>query len=126
MDGRRRPTMPSGQTRRARLLFSRVGGCSATDTARLVHVSRATVHNGHRRSRAEGLAGLVDRRRSGRPTVLDRHPATPSPPWRPPVLDAFGWRRLSHQEVREVALDDREPGVEPADEDRIASGKYRS
>ena len=95
-----------------------------------MHVSRAIVHNGHRRSRAEGRAGLVDRLRSGRPTVLDRHPAAPappSPPWRPPVLNGVGWRGLSHQEVREAALDDREPtGVESADEDRSASGEYRS
>ena len=48
------------------------GGCSPTETARLLHISRATVHLWHRRYRAEGLAGLVDRPRSGRPTVLNR------------------------------------------------------
>ena len=41
-------------------------------TARLLHVSRATVHLCHRRYGAERLTGLVDRPRSGRPTVLDR------------------------------------------------------
>ena len=35
-------------------------------------ISRATVHLWYRRYRAEGLAGLVDRPRSGRPTVLNR------------------------------------------------------
>ena len=68
----RRPTTPSGQTRRARILLALDVGRSATETAKLLHVSRATVHLWHRRYRAEGLAGLVDRPRSGRPTVLDR------------------------------------------------------
>jgi len=52
-------------------LLSLDGGRSPTDTARLFHISRATVHLWHRRYRAEGLAGLVDRPRSGRPTVLN-------------------------------------------------------
>ena len=68
----RRPTTPSGQTRRARILLALDGGSSATDTARLLHISRATVHLWHRRYPAEGLGGLVDRPRSGRPTVLER------------------------------------------------------
>ena len=68
----RRSTTPSGQTRRARILLSLDGGRSPTETARLLHISRATVHLWHRRYRAEGLAGLVDRPRSGRPTVLNR------------------------------------------------------
>ena len=68
----RRPTTPSGQTRRARILLSLDGGCSPTETARLLHSSRATVHVWHRRYGAEGIAGLVDRPRSGRPTVLNR------------------------------------------------------
>ena len=69
----RRSTTPSGQTRRARILLSLDGGRSPTETARLLHISRATVHLWHRRYRADGLDGLVDRPRSGRPTVLSRH-----------------------------------------------------
>ena len=62
---------------------------------------------------------------------LARHPAAgvpPSPAWRPPVSDAVGWRGLSHQEIRDAALDDVEPtaAVEPADEDRGASGEHAS
>ena len=61
---------------------------------------------------------------------LARHPAATapsSPPWHPPVSDVVGWRGLSHQEVREAALDDLEPtAVEPADEHRSASGEHRS
>ena len=67
----RRPTTPTGQTRRARILLALDAGRSATDTATLLHVSRSTVHLWHRRYLAEGLAGLVDRARSGRRTVLD-------------------------------------------------------
>ena len=67
----RRPTTPSGQTRRARILLSLDAGRSPTETARLLHISRATVHLWHRRYRAEGLAGLMDRPRSGRSTVID-------------------------------------------------------
>ena len=68
----RRSTTPSGQTRRARILLALDAGRSATETARLPHVSRATVHLWHRRYLAEGVGGLADRPRSGRPTVLDR------------------------------------------------------
>ena len=68
----RRSTTPSGQTRRARILLSLDGCRSPTETARLLHISRATVHLWHRRYRADGLDGLVDRPRSGRPTVLSR------------------------------------------------------
>ena len=67
----RRSTTPSGQTRRARILLSLDESRSPTETARLLHISRATVHLWHRRYRAEGLAGLADRPRSGRPTVID-------------------------------------------------------
>ena len=68
----RRPTTPSGQTRRARILLALDAGRSPTETAKLLHVSRATVHLWHRRYVAEGLAGLTDRPRSGRPTVVER------------------------------------------------------
>lgn len=57
----RRSTPPSGQSRRARILLARRER-SSTDTARLFHLSRATVHSWHRRYRAEGVAGLVDQR----------------------------------------------------------------
>ena len=68
----RRSTTPGGQTRRARILLALDAGQSATETARVLHISRATVHLGHRRDRAEGLNGLMDRPRPGRPTVLNR------------------------------------------------------
>ena len=56
----RRSTAPIGQTRRARILLSLDGGRSPIETARLLHISRATVHLLRRRYRADGLGGLVD------------------------------------------------------------------
>ena len=56
----RRSTTPSGQTRRARILLALDAGHSATETARLLHVSWATVHLWHRRYLAEGVGGLAD------------------------------------------------------------------
>ena len=63
----RRSTTPSGQTRRARILLSLDGGRSPTETARLLHISRATMHLWHRRYRADALPGLVDRPQTARP-----------------------------------------------------------
>jgi hypothetical protein len=74
---------------------------------------------------------LAETMRRAAEQFLARHPAAAvpsSPPWRPPVSDAVGWRGLSHQEVREAALDDIEPmtAVEPADEGRDAPGELGS
>ena len=52
-------------------------GRSSTETARLLHISRATVHLWHRGYRAEGLVGLIDHLRSGRPTVIDPRTVEP-------------------------------------------------
>ena len=51
--------------------MSKKPGAVHTETAKLLHVSRPTLYLWRRRYLAEGLAGLVDRPRSGRPTVLD-------------------------------------------------------
>ena len=66
----RRPKTPSGLTRRARILLALDAGRSPTQTARILHLSRTTVHQWHRRYREEGLDGLTDRPRSGRPTII--------------------------------------------------------
>ena len=48
-----------------------------------------------------------------------------SPPWRPPVSDAVGWRGPSHAGVRAAALDDIEPdGIESGDEHRRGSDEH--
>jgi transposase len=46
-------------------------GRAITEIAETLHVSRPTVYLWKRRYLAEGLAGLTDRARPGRPTVLD-------------------------------------------------------
>jgi putative transposase len=46
-------------------------GKSPGEVAEVMAVTRATVYNWHSRFRAEGLAGLVNRPRSGRPSVAD-------------------------------------------------------
>ena len=54
---------------------------------------------------------LAETMRRAAEQFLARHPvATPPPssPWRPPVSDRVGWRGLSHEAVRQAALDDIE------------------
>ena len=58
---------------------------------------------------------LAETMRRAAEQFLARHPVvTPlSSPWRPPVSDTVGWRGLSHEAIREAALDDLEaPTVE--------------
>lgn len=67
----RRKRRRSGETLRARLLLALDEGRAITEIAETLHVSRPTVYLWKRRYLAEGLAGLTDRARPGRPTVLD-------------------------------------------------------
>lgn len=67
----RRKGKPSGETLRARLLLALDEGRAITDIAETFHVSRPTVYQWKDRYLAEGLAGLADRPRSGRPTSAD-------------------------------------------------------
>lgn len=62
----------SGETLRARILLALDEGRAITDIARTLHVSRPTVYTWRRRYLEEGVQGLVDRARPGRPTTLDR------------------------------------------------------
>lgn len=67
----RRKGSPSGETLRARLLLALDEGQAITDIAETFHVSRPTVYQWKNRYLAEGLAGLADRPRPGRPTSID-------------------------------------------------------
>lgn len=67
----RRKTTPSGETLRARILLALDAGRDMTETATLLHVSRPTVYLWKRRYVDQGVAGLTDRPRSGRPSELD-------------------------------------------------------
>ena len=53
---------------------------------------------------------LTETMRRAAEQFLARHPlVTPcSTPWRPPMSDTVGWRGLSHEAIREAALDDLE------------------
>ncbi len=67
----RRKGMPSGETLRARLLLALHDGRAITEIAESFHVSRPTVYQWKERYLAEGLEGLTDRPRPGRPTIID-------------------------------------------------------
>ena len=63
--------MPSGKALRARLLLALDEGRPITEIAESFHVSRPTVYQWKKRYLAEGIEGLTDRPRPGRPTVID-------------------------------------------------------
>ncbi len=66
----RSKTRPSGEVLRARILLALDEGRAIMDIAKTFHVSRPTVYTWKRRYLEEGIAGLADRERSGRPTTL--------------------------------------------------------
>lgn len=68
----RRKATPSGETLRARILLALDAGQSVSEVAAALHVSRPTVYVWRRRYSEEGLGGLSDRQRPGRPTVLSK------------------------------------------------------
>jgi len=67
----RAKALPSGQTMRARILLALDEGQAISEIARSLHVSRPTVYLWKERYAAEGLSGLRDRTRPGRPTSID-------------------------------------------------------
>lgn len=67
----RRKTTLGGEALRARILLALDEGASVTEIADRLHVSRPTVYTWKRRYAKEGLDGLPDRPRPGRPTTLD-------------------------------------------------------
>lgn len=67
----RSKTTNSGEVLRARILIALDEGQAVTQVARTLHVSRPTVYAWKRRYLKEGLDGLEDRPRPGRPTTLD-------------------------------------------------------
>ncbi|WP_274911087.1 helix-turn-helix domain-containing protein [Streptomyces sp. WZ-12] len=62
-------TAPQRVVRRARIVLLAAGGCSAWRIAEIVRVDVSTVVRWRDRYAQEGLAGLEDRPRSGRPPV---------------------------------------------------------
>ena len=66
----RSKTRPSGEVMRARILLALDDQQSITAIAGTFHVSRPTVYTWRKRYLEEGIEGLADRERSGRPTSL--------------------------------------------------------
>ena len=66
----RSKTTRSGETLRARIVLALDEGQAISDIATALHVSRPTVYMWKRRYTAEGLSGLSDRCRPGRPTAI--------------------------------------------------------
>ncbi len=67
----RSSTVPAGHVERARIVLAVADGAGTSGTARIVGVSRPTVIKWRDRFAANGIAGLDDEERSGRPKTVD-------------------------------------------------------
>jgi len=68
---KRSRTVPAGHVERARIVLAVADGSGTSGAARLVGVSRPTVIKWRDRFAAQGIAGLDDEQRPGRPKVVD-------------------------------------------------------
>lgn len=66
----RSPSIPAGQAKRARLILLLASGMSVTETARTVGIAYRLVYKWVHRFILEGIRGLSDRPRPGRPPVF--------------------------------------------------------
>src|SRR6476660_2062749 len=67
----RSSTVPVGHVERARIVMAIADGAGTTGAARIVGVSRPTVIKWRDRFAANGIAGLDDEARPGRPKTVD-------------------------------------------------------
>jgi len=67
----RSPSMPAGLVQRARVVLLAAEGVGTAEIVRRVGLSKPAVIGWKRRYTAEGIAGLDDRPKSGRPPVID-------------------------------------------------------
>ena len=67
----RSTTLPQGQTTRASIILSLADDLGPTEISRSLRVSCKTVHKWRNRFVNDGIDGLFDQPRSGRPTVID-------------------------------------------------------
>jgi transposase len=67
----RSPSMKAGLAQRARVVLLAADGVGTTEIVRRVGLSKPAVIGWKRRFAAEGVAGLDDRAKSGRPRVID-------------------------------------------------------
>ena len=67
----RAPSLPAGLVQRARIVLLADEGVGTNEIAQRVGVSKPTVIAWKKRYAAEGIGGLEDRAKSGRPPVID-------------------------------------------------------
>jgi len=67
----RSPSLRAGLAQRARVVLLAADGVGTAEIVRRVTLSKPAVIGWKRRYAAEGLAGLDDRPKSGRPVVID-------------------------------------------------------
>lgn len=67
----RSSTVPAGRVERARIVLAVAAGAGTSGAARMLEVSRPTVIKWRDRFVANGIAGLADDPRSGRPKTID-------------------------------------------------------
>src|SRR6478752_3433892 len=67
----RSSTVSAGRVERARVVLAVADGAGTTDAARALGVSRPTVIKWRQRFAEQGIAGLDDEHRSGRPKTVD-------------------------------------------------------
>ncbi|MCP4091455.1 MAG: helix-turn-helix domain-containing protein [Gammaproteobacteria bacterium] len=68
----RSTTFPHGQIMRAKIILQLSEGMTPTEVATAQRTSSKTVHRWRNRFEAEGVDGLLERSRCGRPTVIDK------------------------------------------------------
>jgi len=68
----RSTTLPHGQIMRAKIILQLSEGMTPTEVAIAQRTSAKTVHRWRTRFEEEGIEGLYERPRSGRPTVIDK------------------------------------------------------
>lgn len=68
----RSTSLPHGQIMRAKIILQLSEGMTPTGVARGQRTSATTVHRWRNRFEAEGIDGLLEQARSGRPTVIDK------------------------------------------------------
>jgi hypothetical protein len=66
----RRPSVAAGLARRVRAVLFLVAGASVSATGRLVQMQRRHLYKWIDRFRRQGIAGLYDGKRTGRPPVF--------------------------------------------------------
>src|SRR3954447_17301795 len=67
----RSPSLKAGLAQRARVVLLAADGVGTNEIVRRVGLSKPAVIGWKRRYAAEGIAGLQDRSKSGRPPVID-------------------------------------------------------